>query len=193
MKKLSKLKRSTRTDFATYLGVIIAFIVISLLQSGGCCRVAIRHLCRHSLERRGHIAVGRLQFLVTCRAAQLCRAVGECRNSALYLGGCGSQLVHLAAVCRAGRASKGGLQFPQPGQHLLGAAVQGGRLAVQLLQAIAQLLDAGLHRPCPARQLRRAAVQLDGAVMQFRRPIVQILCAVLQIQRSIQQIERAAF
>ena len=35
MKKLGNLKRSTRTDFATYLGVIIAFIVMSLLQSGG--------------------------------------------------------------------------------------------------------------------------------------------------------------
>lgn len=35
MKKLKNLKKTTKVDFATYIGVIVAFVVVSLLQSGG--------------------------------------------------------------------------------------------------------------------------------------------------------------
>jgi len=35
MKRLKNLKKTTKVDFATYLGVIVAFVIVSLLQSGG--------------------------------------------------------------------------------------------------------------------------------------------------------------
>ena len=35
MKKLKNLKKTTKVDFATYIGVIIAFAIVSALQSGG--------------------------------------------------------------------------------------------------------------------------------------------------------------
>ena len=35
MKKLKNLKKTTKVDFATYIGVIIAFVIVSALQSGG--------------------------------------------------------------------------------------------------------------------------------------------------------------
>ena len=35
MKKLKSLKTTTKVDFATYLGVIAAFAIVSLLKSGG--------------------------------------------------------------------------------------------------------------------------------------------------------------
>ncbi len=35
MKKLKNLKKTTKVDFATYIGVILAFIIVSALQSGG--------------------------------------------------------------------------------------------------------------------------------------------------------------
>ena len=35
MKKLKNLKKTTKVDFATYIGVIVAFVVVSLLRSGG--------------------------------------------------------------------------------------------------------------------------------------------------------------
>ena len=35
MKRLKNLRKTTKVDFATYLGVIVAFVIVSLLQSGG--------------------------------------------------------------------------------------------------------------------------------------------------------------
>lgn len=35
MKRLKNLKKTTKVDFATYIGVVVAFIIVSLLQSGG--------------------------------------------------------------------------------------------------------------------------------------------------------------
>ena len=35
MKKLKSLKTTTKVDFATYLGVIAAFFIVSLLRSQG--------------------------------------------------------------------------------------------------------------------------------------------------------------
>lgn len=35
MKRLKNLKKTTKVDFATYFGVIVAFVIVSLLQSGG--------------------------------------------------------------------------------------------------------------------------------------------------------------
>ena len=35
MNKLNNMKKSTKVDFATYLGVIIAFIVITVLMNNG--------------------------------------------------------------------------------------------------------------------------------------------------------------
>ena len=35
MKRLKNLKKTTKVDFATYIGVVAAFIIVSLLQSGG--------------------------------------------------------------------------------------------------------------------------------------------------------------
>ncbi len=91
MKKLGKLKRSTRTDFATYLGVIIAFIVISLLQSGGflsrsltgqlvpiCCymsmavslNLTVGILGELSLGHAGFMSVGAFSGIVTAMSLQ---------------------------------------------------------------------------------------------------------------------------
>ena len=35
MKRLKNLKKTTKVDFATYIGVVVAFVIVSLLQSGG--------------------------------------------------------------------------------------------------------------------------------------------------------------
>ena len=91
MKKLGKLKRSTRTDFATYLGVIIAFIVMSLLQSGGflsrsltgqlvpiCCymsmavslNLTVGILGELSLGHAGFMSVGAFSGIVTAMSLQ---------------------------------------------------------------------------------------------------------------------------
>lgn len=35
MKRLKNLKKTTKVDFATYIGVAVAFVIVSLLQSGG--------------------------------------------------------------------------------------------------------------------------------------------------------------
>ena len=91
MKKLGNLKRSTRTDFATYLGVIIAFIVMSLLQSGGflsrsltgqlvpiCCymsmavslNLTVGILGELSLGHAGFMSVGAFSGIVTAMSLQ---------------------------------------------------------------------------------------------------------------------------
>ncbi len=50
MKQFNSLKKTTRVDFATYFGVIAAFVIVTVLQSNGSLkRSAIGLLVPHLL------------------------------------------------------------------------------------------------------------------------------------------------
>ncbi|WP_295585443.1 branched-chain amino acid ABC transporter permease [uncultured Oscillibacter sp.] len=76
MKKISQLKKSTRTDFATYIGVIIAFIVMNLLQGSGvlsrsltgqlvpiCCYMSMAVSLNLTVGILGELSLGHAGFM----------------------------------------------------------------------------------------------------------------------------------
>jgi branched-chain amino acid transport system permease protein len=73
---MKKLKKTTRTDFITYLGVIIAFLVMSSLQSGGylnnsisgllvpiCCYVVMAVSLNLTVGIMGELSLGHAGFM----------------------------------------------------------------------------------------------------------------------------------
>jgi branched-chain amino acid transport system permease protein len=73
---VKKLKKTTRTDFITYLGVILAFIVMSILQSGGyltnsisgllvpiCCYIVMAVSLNLTVGIMGELSLGHAGFM----------------------------------------------------------------------------------------------------------------------------------
>ena len=76
MKKLKALKTTTKVDFATYLGVIAAFIIVSLLKSGGflnrsltgmlvpiCCYIVMAVSLNLTVGILGELSLGHAGFM----------------------------------------------------------------------------------------------------------------------------------
>jgi len=76
MKKLRNLKSTTKVDFATYLGVILVFIVMSLLRSGGmltrsisgmlvpiCCYIVMAVSLNLTVGILGELSLGHAGFM----------------------------------------------------------------------------------------------------------------------------------
>lgn len=76
MKKLKNLKKTTKVDFATYLGVIIAFVVVLLLQNAGlltrsvtgmlvpiCCYISMAVSLNLTVGILGELSLGHAGFM----------------------------------------------------------------------------------------------------------------------------------
>jgi branched-chain amino acid transport system permease protein len=76
MNKLKSLKKTTKVDFATYLGVIVAFVVLSILQSGGaltrsvsgmlvpiCCYISMAVSLNLVVGISGELSLGHAGFM----------------------------------------------------------------------------------------------------------------------------------
>ena len=76
MKKLKSLKATTKVDFATYLGVIAAFIIVSLLKNGGflnrsltgmlvpiCCYIVMAVSLNLTVGILGELSLGHAGFM----------------------------------------------------------------------------------------------------------------------------------
>jgi branched-chain amino acid transport system permease protein len=76
MNKLKNLKKTTKVDFATYIGVIIAFIILSVLQSGGalnrsvsgmlvpiCCYISMAVSLNLVVGISGELSLGHAGFM----------------------------------------------------------------------------------------------------------------------------------
>ena len=76
MKKLKNLKKTTKVDFATYLGVIVAFVIVSVLQSGGmlsrsitgmlvpiCCYIVMAVSLNLTVGVLGELSLGHAGFM----------------------------------------------------------------------------------------------------------------------------------
>ena len=76
MKKLKTLKKTTKVDFATYLGVILAFVVMSVLQSAGlltrsmtgmlvpiCCYISMAVSLNLTVGILGELSLGHAGFM----------------------------------------------------------------------------------------------------------------------------------
>ena len=77
MKKLKNLKKTTKVDFATYIGVAVAFIIVSLLQSGGlltrsisgmlvpiCCYIVMAVSLNLVVGISGELSLGHAGFMM---------------------------------------------------------------------------------------------------------------------------------
>lgn len=108
MKKLKTLKPTTKVDFATYLGVIIAFLIVSGLRNGGfltrsltgmlvpiCCYIVmavslnltVGILGELSLGHAGFMSVGAFSGIVTAMALQSAVPSGWVRLLAALIAG----------------------------------------------------------------------------------------------------------
>ena len=76
MKKLKSLKATTKVDFATYLGVIAAFVIVSLLKNGGflnrsltgmlvpiCCYIVMAVSLNLTVGILGELSLGHAGFM----------------------------------------------------------------------------------------------------------------------------------
>ena len=76
MKAMNRLKKTTRTDFATYIGVIVVFVVMSALQSGGmlsrslmgqlvpiCCYMSMAVSLNLTVGILGELSLGHAGFM----------------------------------------------------------------------------------------------------------------------------------
>ena len=76
MKKLGTMKKTSKANFATYLGVIVAFVVVSLLKSGGalssslsgllipvCCYVVMALSLNLTVGVLGELSLGHAGFM----------------------------------------------------------------------------------------------------------------------------------
>lgn len=76
MKKLKNLKKTTKVDFATYLGVIVAFVIVSMLQRGGflgrsmtgmlvpiCCYISMAVSLNLTVGILGELSLGHAGFM----------------------------------------------------------------------------------------------------------------------------------
>ena len=76
MKKLKSLKTTTKVDFATYLGVIAAFAIVSLLKNGGflnrsltgmlvpiCCYIVMAVSLNLTVGILGELSLGHAGFM----------------------------------------------------------------------------------------------------------------------------------
>jgi branched-chain amino acid transport system permease protein len=76
MNKLKNLKKTTKVDFATYIGVIIAFVILSVLQSGGvltrsvtgmlvpiCCYISMAVSLNLVVGISGELSLGHAGFM----------------------------------------------------------------------------------------------------------------------------------
>ncbi len=76
MKKLKSLKTTTKVDFATYLGVIAAFVIVSLLKNGGflnrsltgmlvpiCCYIVMAVSLNLTVGILGELSLGHAGFM----------------------------------------------------------------------------------------------------------------------------------
>ena len=76
MKKLTSLKKTTRVDFATYLGVTVAFVIVYLMQTGGrltnavtswlvpiCCFVSMAVSLNLVVGISGELSLGHAGFM----------------------------------------------------------------------------------------------------------------------------------
>ena len=76
MKRLKNLKKTTKVDFATYIGVILAFAIVSLLQSGGmltrsisgmlvpiCCYIVMAVSLNLTVGVLGELSLGHAGFM----------------------------------------------------------------------------------------------------------------------------------
>lgn len=76
MKKLKNLKKTTKVDFATYLGVIVAFVVVLLLQNAGfltrsvtgmlvpiCCYISMAVSLNLTVGILGELSLGHAGFM----------------------------------------------------------------------------------------------------------------------------------
>ena len=50
MNKFNSLKKTTRVDFATYFGVIAAFVIVTVLQSNGSLKRSVIRSEEHTSE-----------------------------------------------------------------------------------------------------------------------------------------------
>ena len=76
MKKLNSLKKTTKVDFATYLGVIIVFVLVTILESAGlmsrslsgmlvpiCCYIAMAVSLNLTVGILGELSLGHAGFM----------------------------------------------------------------------------------------------------------------------------------
>lgn len=76
MKKLKNLKKTTKVDFATYIGVVLAFIIVSVLQSAGllsrsisgmlvpiCCYIVMAVSLNLTVGILGELSLGHAGFM----------------------------------------------------------------------------------------------------------------------------------
>ena len=89
MKKLNCLKKTTKIDFATYLGVIVVFVVMTLLQNLGlvsrslggmlvpiCCYIAMAVSLNLTVGILGELSLGHAGFMSVGAFAGVITAMG---------------------------------------------------------------------------------------------------------------------
>ena len=76
MKRLKNLKKTTKVDFATYIGVILAFVIVTVLQSAGaltrsvtgmlvpiCCYIVMAVSLNLTVGILGELSLGHAGFM----------------------------------------------------------------------------------------------------------------------------------